>query len=110
MTDEQKDLDRLFAAYREACPAPAPSPEFMPGIWRRIEARRRLPALVPRWAAGFVAAAATLCLLMGVYLLLPRAPEPPVDTATYLETLEGSPALETMAYMEVVSFEPPESQ
>ncbi len=110
MTNDREDLDRLFAAYREACPAPEPSADFMPGIWRRIEARRRVTALVPRWAAAFVAAAAALCLLMGVYLLVPRPAESPVYTATYLDTLEESPALETLAYMEVVSFETSESR
>ncbi|HFB98900.1 MAG TPA: hypothetical protein ENJ62_07150 [Bryobacterales bacterium] len=110
MTDEHDDLDRLFAAYREACPAPEPGPDFMPGVWRKIDARRRLTLLIPRWAAGFVAAAAALCILMGGYLLLPRPAESPVYTTTYLDTLEDSPALETLAYMEVVSFETSESQ
>ena len=47
---------------------------------------------------------------MGGYLLLPRPAESPVYTTTYLDTLEDSPALETLAYMEVVSFETSELQ
>jgi len=37
-TDDQ--LDQLFRAYREACSAPEPRADFMPQLWRRIEARQ----------------------------------------------------------------------
>ena len=38
--DDQK-LDALFRAYRDACPAPEASANFMPNLWRRIESRQR---------------------------------------------------------------------
>ena len=33
-------LDDLFHAYREACPDPEPSVNFMPAMWAKIEARQ----------------------------------------------------------------------
>ncbi len=105
MSSDEEKLNRLFAAYRQACPDPEPGPDFMPAIWRRIESRRRVTLLLPRWGARFVAAAAALCILMAAYLVAPRTTESPVYTTTYLDTLEESPALETLAYSEVVYFE-----
>ncbi len=37
----EAQLDALFQAYLEACPAPEPSANFMPQLWQRIEARQR---------------------------------------------------------------------
>jgi len=38
-----KKLDALFTEYRSACPDPEPSADFMPAMWKRIEASRRFP-------------------------------------------------------------------
>jgi len=37
----ESKLDSLFAEYRAASPDPEPSADFMPGMWKRIEARRQ---------------------------------------------------------------------
>lgn len=105
-SDEQ--LGRLFRAYREAFPDPEPSPEFTPGIWNRIEARQRFTLSLKRWTSAFVTAAAAMCIAMAVYMTVPDGIESPVYTTTYVDTLE-SQDVETMAYAELVSFEP-ESQ
>ena len=41
------ELDRLFLTYREACAAPEAGPDFMPQLWRMIEAQRLFS--VPKW-------------------------------------------------------------
>ncbi len=58
------ELDRLFAAYRDAVPAPESSAGFMPGLWRQIEARRTFAGNVRHWAQAFVTAAAGICVLL----------------------------------------------
>lgn len=39
--DSEQKLDKLFYAFRSANPDPVPSAGFTPGIWNKIEARRR---------------------------------------------------------------------
>jgi hypothetical protein len=38
--DRDRQLDALFAEYREAFPDPEASADFMPELWQKIEARR----------------------------------------------------------------------
>ena len=77
----EQGLDRLFQAYREACPDPEPSVNFMPELWARIEARRTVSFFLGRLASGFVTAAVALTLAMAVYLYFPRT-----TTAFYSES------------------------
>ena len=53
MATSDEQLDGLFRAYREACPDPEPSPEFMPGVWKRIEARQKFSLSLRRWTSAF---------------------------------------------------------
>jgi len=63
-------LDALFAEYRMACPDPEPSADFMPGMWKRIEARRVATVSVFRhWAQVCVMATVALTLLIGAVLI-----------------------------------------
>ena len=60
-------LAALWAAYRTACPAPEPAPEFLPRLWEKIEARRaeaRSWFAFKRWAQACAAATAVLLVLM----------------------------------------------
>ena len=102
-SDEQ--LGRLFRAYREACPDPEPSPEFTPGIWKRIEARQSFTLSLKHWTSAFVTAAAAICVAMAVYMTIPNGIESPIYTTTYVDTLESQDT-EIQAYAELVSFEP----
>ena len=54
MEHMERKLASLWAKYREACPDPDPSPEFMPELWQKIEARRQaaVSLLLRRWAEG----------------------------------------------------------
>ena len=65
-------MDALFRAYRQACPDPEASANFMPELWRRIEERQRSVFFLGRWARAFVTAAAVLSLGMAAYLYIPH--------------------------------------
>ncbi|MBI3684403.1 MAG: hypothetical protein HY235_28855 [Acidobacteria bacterium] len=89
-------LDKLFQSYREACPDIEGSPEFMPRLWRKIEARQRLPFTWRRITQVFVSAAAALCLVMSLLLLSP-VPQGPGFAISYLEALDSEHELMAFA-------------
>lgn len=84
----ERKLASLWVKYREACPDPEPSSEFMPQLWERIEARRQatVSMLFRRWAEVCVMAALALSLLVSV-LLIPHSQRLPVYQFTYLDVL-----------------------
>ena len=102
---QDANLDTLFRAYRDACQAPAPSANFMPEIWRRIEERQRSIFLLGRWARAFVTAAAVLSLAMAGYLYLPRNSAPLVSVESYVEALSASHSAYTADFTEPPSDE-----
>lgn len=82
-----QELDRLLAAYREACETPEPSAEFMPRLWARIDAAQQgWTERLWRWANGLAAAAAAASVLL-VALQMASRPAPDFYSATYVETL-----------------------
>jgi len=82
-------LDALFAEYRMACPDPEPSADFMPGMWKRIEARRVATVSVfKHWAQVCVMATVALTLLIGA-VLIPRLQENSASSSSYLEALSA---------------------
>src|ERR1051326_6860427 len=86
--DEQR-LDALFRAYRDACPTPEASANFMPNLWQRIEARQTYTFSFRRMANAFVTAALALSIGLGVYMSMPSNPYSP---QTYIEALaEANP-------------------
>jgi len=85
--DENRELDRLFRAYREACPDPEPSANFMPDLWRRIEERQRSVFFLGRWARAFVTAAAVLSLAMAAYMYIPRGHKSVFSVESYVDVL-----------------------
>ena len=94
-------LDSLFAAYRSALPDPDAGAGFMPGVWRRIEARRAVPASVRHLAQSFITAAAAICLFLSVLLLKPSNPAPVFTMASYVEVLAADAAAERLAYADI---------
>ncbi len=64
-------LDSLLRAYRAAFPDPQPGPDFMPGIWRKIEARQSFSFFLGRMARTFVTAAIALSFAMAAYVFIP---------------------------------------
>ena len=84
--ENDAELDRLLAAYREACPAPEASAGFMPRLLERIDGSQKWTRQVWKWANGMVAAAAAASLFFVMLQLLPKH-SPEFYGATYLETL-----------------------
>jgi hypothetical protein len=82
--DEQR-LDALFRAYRDACPTPEASANFMPNLWQRIEARQTYAFSFKRMANALVTAAVAFSILLGVYMSIPRSN--PYYSQTFVEVL-----------------------
>ena len=87
--DQDASLDALFRAYKNACPDPDPSANFMPDLWRRIEERQRSVFFLGRWARAFVTAAAVLSLAMAAYLYIPGGRNSVFSAESYVEALVG---------------------
>jgi hypothetical protein len=73
MDNLNRELDSMLAAYKQAVPDPEPSPEFMPRLWRKIDARRNLVFRLGRLTRVFLTSAAALCLLMTGVQTFPRS-------------------------------------
>jgi hypothetical protein len=59
-------LDELFRAYRQACPEPEASVNFMPEIWAKIEARQVSTNLFGRMAKALVTVALAATVVLGI--------------------------------------------
>jgi hypothetical protein len=90
------ELTKLFTAYRDAVPGPEPGPDFMPGLWARIESRRSPVRVLRAFAQAFAMLAAVTVLLIAT-VLIPRFQAAPVYSASYVDVLENEHAIE-MSY------------
>ncbi len=81
-----RELARLFLAYREACPDPEPDVNFIPRLWQRIDAQQSYARDLKRLAQGLVTAAAALSIVMGIFLARWES-SVSFYTDTYLEVL-----------------------
>ena len=97
-------LDGLLAAYRDACPEPEPSPDFMPRLWARIEGRRQTQEVFAwrRWAQAFLSLAAVTCLLIVVLQVLPPSSSAYFHS-TYIDQLSEDDGPEHMLLQDVAS-------
>jgi len=86
-------LDSLFRAYRDACPTPEASANFMPNLWGRIESRQNFSFSFRHMANGFVTAAVALTIALGVYMYVPHSSSAPNET--YIEALAAANPLDT---------------
>lgn len=93
-------LSALLRAYREAVAEPEPSPDFMPVLWQRIEARQKSTLWFGRLAASFVTAAMALVLIMAGFLGLQRSAA--LYTDTYVEVLASDHRNDNLDYFEPV--------
>jgi hypothetical protein len=66
--EAESQLEALFLAYRDACPEPEPSVNFMPELWARIEAREVSTNLFGRMAKALVTAALAATVILGMML------------------------------------------
>ena len=99
--DSEHKLDKLFLAYKSANPDPTPSVGFTPGIWSKIEARRRQSFLIS-WTRNLVAASASLCMIFGLFLVTPL-PNGNSPLATYLDHLDDENDQTTVAELHHVA-------
>lgn len=63
---EDGRLDELFRAYREACPDPEASANFMPRMWSRIEVREASTNWFGSMAKALVTAAIAASVILGL--------------------------------------------
>jgi hypothetical protein len=97
-------LDGLFASYRDACPEPEPSPDFMPRLWARIEGRRQTQDVFAwrRWAQAFLSLAAVTCLLIVMLQVMPSSSSAYFHT-TYIDQLSEEDGPEHMLLQDIAS-------
>ena len=105
--DSEQKLNKLFYAFRSANPDPSPSSNFTPGIWGKIEARRR-QSFVIKWTRNLVAASASLCMVFGLFLITPF-PNGSYPLATYLDSLDNEHDMEVVAELHQIPSQAPES-
>lgn len=97
------ELDSLLAAYRDACPAPEASVDFMPQLWARIDARQNSSWFLKRWTEGFVAAALAACLTVFLLQVTTDDGRNAVYQTTYLETLTQDSTPENSIFVDVAA-------
>ena len=87
--DRMKDrLDALWVEYREAIPDPEASPNFMPQLWQKIDARRVETTSVFRRLAKICVMATVALTLVISAVLLPRGNNDEVFySGTYVDVL-----------------------
>lgn len=106
----EQELDRLFAAYRDACEAPEPGADFLPRLWAQIDSAQSWSERLWKWANGLAVAAAAASVLLVVYQVSTR-PAEDFYSATYVETLMAQTEVElTPVEMAGVTVEAPPEQ
>ena len=97
----ESDFDGLMAQYREAVNEPEPGSDFMPRLWRKIDAKRTFAFRFRKLTQVFVGAAAVLCLLIaGASTLI--SPQGTPLHGTYLDVLAEAHPAETLAAQGIV--------
>ena len=94
--DQNRELDHLFEQYRKAVPDPEAGANFMPELWRKIEARQSFLLRVKKLTQVFVAAAAAICLLLGIVLQAPVSSSGPQVSGNYADVLARSNPTENL--------------
>ena len=89
-----QELNSLFAAYRASIPDPEASPEFMPKLWGRIEAKRSFVYRLKRISQLAVVTAMVASVLSAI-LITPLAYREPA-AGTYVEMLADEHADDTL--------------
>jgi len=80
-------LDRLFEAYRAACPDVEPGADFMPRLWQKIEARQGVSVVFGRLARNLATAALALSCLLGLAVSISGSHTNALPGESYVEVL-----------------------
>jgi len=94
--DQNTELDQLFERYRTSVPDPEASVNFMPELWRKIEARQFFLARLKKLTQVFVVAAAAICLLLGIVLEVPFSKGPQEVRGNYVDVLADANPTENL--------------
>lgn len=103
--EKEQDLQVLFQRYREVCPDPDASANFMPGIWQKIEARQSTNRVFGRLAGGFVSFAMAVSAMLALFVFVP-AGQNALETGSYVEILAADHADDNGLYFDAVNFTP----
>ena len=95
------ELNALFAKYKAAVPDPDPSANFMPELWRNIEARQTLLLRIRKLTQVFVGAAAAICLLFAMIEVVPGASRTEVR-GSYVDALAAAHPADNLASLGIV--------
>jgi hypothetical protein len=87
----EAQLDSLFHAYRQACPDPEPSVNFMPEMWAKIEAREASGTVFNRLAKMLVTAALGASVVMALLSAAWNQPAPTYE-GSYIQALAADHA------------------
>ena len=87
--EQEGRLDRLFAAYRDACPDLDGSPNFVPRVWEAIEQSRPVSWIFPMrlWAQRLIMGTSLAAALMLSYMAFHQRNAPPTPVTAYSDAL-----------------------
>ena len=97
------EIQDLFRSYRDSFNAIDGSANFMPGLWAKIDSRRRVAHSFGRLASAFVTAAFVICLILSGTLL--TSSQPGASQATYIDVLADDAAADADAEILLASAE-----
>ena len=98
------EISALLAKYRAAVPDPDPSVNFMPELWRKIEARQTLVLRIRKLTQVFVGAAAAVCLLFAMIEVVPGASGRELH-GNYVDVLAAANPADNLASLGIVPHE-----
>ena len=97
-----EELNALFAKYKAVVPDFDASANFMPALWKKIEARQTLVLRVRKLTQIFVGAAAAACLLFAMIQVVPGGSRQEVH-ASYVDALAAAHPADNLAALGIVS-------
>ena len=94
----ERELEGLWASYRESISDAEPSPEFMPKLWQSIEARQRNRITIwTKWTGAFVSVSLALCLVFTIASAVEDRLTP-AHASSYIDALSEDTPSDTLAY------------
>jgi hypothetical protein len=101
MTNGDSGLNDLFERYRLACPEPEPDANFMPAVWRKIEARRSFRLVFAQLARPLMAGSAALVVLLLILNIVSNE-HTRLSSQSYVDSLLAEHTAEKTYYTEAI--------
>jgi hypothetical protein len=86
------DLQELLRSYRDSFDGIDASTGFMPGLWAKIDSRRKVAYSFGRLASAFVTAAFLICLVLSGTLLSLNYQQNGPSQSSYIDALAADSA------------------